>query len=522
MWHWWNSIVSEDILLHVNSSVPYLVERSIRDRAGHLGQDGALFVSSGKYTGRAADDKYVVYDEVSAAVIDWTGKVRKLGPAVYDELRADLLRKFHLLKRDLYLIEASAGAEQAYSLGVNLVTTSPVHALFCRTIMRPRKEKNPLGTFTIIHDADFEFDAKRYGLRSPTVIALNFTRKEILIGGTAYCGEIKKAIFTVMNTILPDYGVLPMHAGASADPKGQVSVFFGLSGTGKTTLSTDTGMNVIGDDEHGLSDKGIFNFEGGCYAKTDHLRATLEPEIYRATIRFGSLVENVVLDPETRRPDFDDRSRTENGRSTYPLAALPNIINDGQGQVPANFFFLSADALGVLPLVAQLDREQALYFFLLGYTAKVAGTEAGMTGITATFSHCFGAPFMVRRPRDYGNLLRGILDRHDVKVWLVNTGWFGGPYGVGKRYDLHLTRECIRAIQRGGAQDVRFSRDPVFNLAVPEGLGGIESRFFHPHVLWKNRDDYFTDAHRLKGLFDETYRKLAGRDPGHAENPAPV
>lgn len=512
MWHWWNGIISGDIHLHVNPVLPVLIEKALQARQGHLSVDGALVIQSGKFTGRAAEDKYIVKDETTENVIDWKGKVLPLGQNQFEELKTDFLRKMHVMKPEVFITEASAGADNAYSLGVNLITTSPVHAMFCRLIMRQKKEKNALGTFTIYHDPSFEFDAKKYNLRSSTVIALNFKKREILIGGTAYCGEIKKAIFTVMNTLLVDHGVLPMHSGANADSKGNVSVFFGLSGTGKTTLSTDSGMNVIGDDEHGLSERGIFNFEGGCYAKTFNLKASQEPDIYAATNRFGSLMENVVLD-EMARPLFEDKSATENGRSTYPLTALPSIINDGCGKIPSNFFFLCADAMGVLPLISQLDHEQAMYYFLLGYTAKVAGTEAGMKGISATFSHCFGAPFMMRHPEDYGHLLKRTLEKHQIKVWLVNTGWYGGPYGVGKRYDLGITRNCIRAIQRGEGDQVSFMKDPVFNLSIPESLNEVDRKFFQPQLLWDSKEEYFESARNLKSLFDETYRQRIKASP---------
>ncbi len=285
-------------------------------------------------------------------------------------------------------------------------------------------------------------------------------------------------------------------------------MFFGLSGTGKTTLSTDEGMSVIGDDEHGLSDRGIFNFEGGCYAKTYNLRSTTEPQIFKATNRFGSLMENVVLNMETREPEFSDKTITENGRSTYPLSFLENIINDGRGRIPSNFFFLSADAMGVLPMISQLDHEQAMYYFLLGYTAKVAGTEMNMKEISATFSHCFGAPFMLRRPADYGKLLKEFLATHKINVWLINTGWYGGPYGVGQRYNLSITRSCIRAIQKGEGENISFDSDNVFNLRIPEGLSDIDKSLFRPQKLWASEDEYFASARKLKNMFDEKYNSL--------------
>jgi phosphoenolpyruvate carboxykinase (ATP) len=508
MWQWWNGVISGEIPLHVNSSEAYLIEKTLMKRLGHLSADGALVVESGKFTGRAAQDKYIVRDETTEEIIDWEGKVLSLTDETFIDLKTDFLRRIHLLKPELFIMERSAGADATYAIGVNLLTTTPIHSLFCQLIMRERNESHPLGEFTIFHDPDFECDVNKYGLRSSTVIALNFKRREILIFGTGYCGEIKKAIFTVMNTLLPDYGVLPMHSGANADPQGNVSVFFGLSGTGKTTLSTDTGMKMIGDDEHGLSERGIFNFEGGCYAKTFNLKEHLEPDIYKATNRFGSLIENVALDKETRRPIFEDKSLTENGRSTYPLKALKSIIEDGKGKMPSNFFFLSADAMGVLPLVGELNHEEAAYYFLLGYTAKVAGTEIGMKGVTATFSHCFGAPFMMRHPEDYAHLLREIIKKNAIRIWMVNTGWYGGPYGVGRRYDLSLTRSCIRSIQNGGAHQATFVKDSVFSISVPTKLEGVDGRFLKPETLWEKQDEYFANARKLKELFDENYQKI--------------
>lgn len=508
MWEWWNGIVSGEIRTKVNPSSAYLIEKAIQKHQGKLALHGTLCVNSGKFTGRAAEDKYVVKNKASEKIIDWNAKIRELDEETFNELKIELLKKLHLIKPETYVVEASAGADPMYSLGVNLVTTSPVHALFCQQIMREKRENNPLGSFVIYHDPDLEFDAEKFGLRSSTVIAINFEGREILIGGTAYCGEIKKAIFSVMNTILPDYGVLPTHSGANVDQKGRVSVFFGLSGTGKTTLSTDEGLQVIGDDEHGISERGIFNFEGGCYPKTFNLTEAGEPQIYRAINRFGSLMENVTLDPETRRPNFEDKSITENGRATYPLSFLEDSIPDGRGEVPSQFFFLSADAIGVLPAISCLSDEQAMYYFLLGYTAKVGGTEVGLKGINVTFSHCFGAPFMMRAATDYGLLLKDILKKHNIKVWLVNTGWFGGAYGVGERYPLSFTRNSIRAIQKGLSSETVFTTDPVFSLRIPEYIEGIDKRFLHPQRLWESEKDYFEAAKNLKMQFDLNYQKV--------------
>lgn len=522
MWEWWNGIISGEIQIKVNPAPAFLIERTIQKFQGKLTRHGALCVNSGQFTGRAAEDKYIVRNRASENIIDWKGKIRELNDETFNELKVDFLKRLHLLKPETFIVEASAGADPMYSLGVNLITSSPVHALFCQQIMREKSEINSLGNFTIYHDPSLEFDAKKFRLRSSTVIAINFETKEIIITGTAYCGEIKKAIFSVMNTILPDYGVLPLHSGANSDAKGNVSVFFGLSGTGKTTLSADEGLQVIGDDEHGISDRGIFNFEGGCYAKTYNLTEQGEPQIYRAINRFGSLMENVVIDPESRGPHFDDKSITENGRATYPLSFLDDADHDGRGEIPTNFFFLSADAMGVLPAISSLDENQAMYYFLLGYTAKVAGTEIGLKGVSATFSHCFGAPFMMRPPMDYGILLKEFLQKHKIKVWLVNTGWFGGPYGIGKRYPLTFTRNCIRAIQQGKGREISFNTDPIFSLRIPEQIEGVDSKFLNPESLWQDKNEYLKNAVELKRQFDLNYQKVIEGSSyvvSHQENP---
>lgn len=508
MWHWWNSIISGEIPLHINSSEALLIEKSIQKRSGVLSSGGALVVHSGKFTGRATKDKYVIKDDVTENLIDWTSGIHPLDDHTFEEIKIDILKRFHILKPELYIIERSVGADENYSMGVNLITSSPYHALFFKIMMREKKDSNSLGEFTIYHDPELELDTKIRGLNSSTAVVINLKKREILIAGTAYCGEIKKAVFTVMNLILPDLGVLPMHAGANMDEEGKVCVFFGLSGTGKTSLSTDIGMKLIGDDEHGLSDNGVFNLEGGCYAKTYNLDPIQEPEIFKATNRFGSLIENVILEHETRRPIFESKTVTENGRSSYPLSSLGSIVENGRGKIPSHFFFLSADAMGVLPLISKLDNDQAIYYFLLGYTAKVAGTESGLKGITATFSHCFGAPFMLRKPSEYGKILKEFLDKHLINVWLLNTGWYGGIHSVGKRYDLNISRSCIKSIQKGELRKLTYSKDPVFNLSIPESLEFVEDRLLKPQLLWKNQSEYFSTANHLKTKFDQKYKDI--------------
>lgn len=507
MWNWWNSIVSGETPYVVNPPRALLIERSLQNRLGELTAGGALVVRSGKFTGRAAEDKYVVEDDYALKTIDWKERVRPLKLSTFNEMKEMILRHINIEKPQTYIMERSVGADPQYALGVRLITTSPVHALFASHIFRaPHTDAHALGEFTIYHDPHLEFDDKKFGLRSTTAIAISFETREILIAGTAYCGEVKKAIFTVMNTLLPDRGVLPMHTGASMNHAGEVSLFFGLSGTGKTTLSTDEGMRVIGDDEHGLSDRGTFNFEGGCYAKTYGLSEETEPQIFRASTVFGSLLENVVLD-EKRIPNFNNKEITENGRSTYPLSSLEDFVSEGRGGVPSHMFFLSADALGVLPAVAKLNQEQAMYFFLSGYTAKLGGTEAGLKGINTTFSHCFGAPFMMRRPMDYGLLLKDFLSRHNIGVWLINTGWYGGQYGVGERYKLKLTRSIIRSIQAGKGANAQFETEPVFGLQIPVQLGDVEKQYLNPRNLWKESAAYDKAAALLKAEFDENFQK---------------
>lgn len=505
---WWKEVLSDKIKIKINPPIATLIEDSLCGQQSLLSSSGAIVFKSGEFTGRAADDKYVVRNEASQGIIDWAGKILSLTDETFENIKREFFYHLEALESRIYMVESSAGADLNYSLGVQLLTPSPVHALFCRQIMREKQDKTQLGVFKIYHAPKLKVDHVKLGTRSATVIALNFKTKEIIICGTSYCGEIKKSIFTVMNTLLPDLGVLPMHSGACADGRGDVSVFFGLSGTGKTTLSADEGMSVIGDDEHGLTENGIFNFEGGCYAKTLNLKFSTEPQIFQATNRFGSLLENVTLNIDSREIDYSDDTLTENGRATYPLTYLENIVSDGRGKVPSNFFFLSADAMGVLPMISKLDHDQAMYYFLLGYTAKVAGTEMGMKGISATFSHCFGAPFMLRRAQDYGELLKEFLLKNKINVWLINTGWFGGQYGIGRRYDLSVTRSCIRAVQKGYAQNISFTKDEVFDLQVPDSLSNIDVNLFRPQKLWASEAEYFAAAKKLKSMFDDKFKSL--------------
>lgn len=508
MWKWWHGIISGETPLDVNPSVALLVEKSLQSKKGSLSSKGSLVISTGAHTGRAANDKYVVKDNFSQSVIDWENNIHQMDLATFNTIKGEVLKKINLLKNHTFVMERSVGADHRYAMGVKFISTSAPHALFCHNIFRPRLDEHPLGDFTIYHDPELELSYKRLGLKSPTVIAICFKTQEIVIAGTGYAGEIKKSIFSVMNTLLPESGILPLHSGGNINPQGKVSLFFGLSGTGKTTLSTDEGLKLIGDDEMGLSHTGVFNFEGGCYAKTFNLKEETEPEIFRATNRFGTLLENVVLDHQTREPVYHDRTVTENGRATYSLQALEDFVFDGKAGIPSNIFFLSADALGVLPAVSKLDHDQAMFYFLSGYTAKLAGTELGATEVQTVFSHSFGAPFMMRRPMDYGILLKQFLKNHDITVWLINTGWYGGIYGLGRRYPLSFTRDCIRAIQHGAGEKAIFVQDDIFSLSIPVELGDVDSHYLHPVNLWPDEETYRASAISLRDRLISNFKKF--------------
>lgn len=507
--NWWNELLTTNVEVQDNLACCELVERSLRENEKNsLSADGSLVITTGHFTGRAVDDKYVVFESFSERAIDWKANINKMEISQFDKLKKDVLTSFESGASPIYVMNRSVCANHDFAMEVRLLTNLASSALFAYNIFRDPLLNYPMEHYTIYHKPDFHADPAKYSLRSPTVIAINFQSCEIIIVGTGYAGEIKKSIFSVLNTLLPEKNVLPMHTGANIDQAGNSSLFFGLSGTGKTTLSTDEGISLIGDDEHGLGQNGIFNFEGGCYAKTNGLTFEREPDIYKASNHFTSLLENVVLDNRTRKPNFEDTSLTENGRSTYSLKTLDTIAPSGTGPIPKNIFFLSADALGVLPAISKLSPEQAMFYFLSGYTAKLAGTEVGLKGIKTTFSHCFGAPFMMRRSHDYGNLLKDFLLKNPIDVWLVNTGWYGGVYGRGKRYPLSFTRQCIRAVQQGQASGVEYKIDEVFNLAIPQKLGEADVYYLNPQKLWTDQNEYLSMALDLKNKFEENYKKL--------------
>ena len=503
---WWSDFLTDRVSYLHNEDVATLIQRALHSHEGELSDQGALVVKTGTFTGRATEDKYVVQDKYSEDRIDWKN-VKALSQRQFDNIKNEFVRDYNHKARTLYLMERSVCADQEFSLGLRLVTPQASHALFASHIFREKVSDPALGFYTIYHCPDLELEYEGLGIRSSTVIALNFTSQEILVGGTGYAGEIKKAVFSVLNTILPDHNVLPIHAGSNIDENNNTSVFFGLSGTGKTTLSTDIGKKIIGDDEHGLTSGRIFNFEGGCYAKTYKLNSESEPQLYSAINRFGSVMENVYLD-DNHSPDFNNKTLTENGRATFPLKYLEEHHTPGVAPFPRNFFFLSADAMGVLPAISKLDHEQIIFYFLSGYTAKLAGTEIGLAGVKATFSHCFGAPFMMRHPSVYASLLSDIINKKAAKFWLINTGWYGGTYGIGSRYDLSLTRSLVRAVQRGDFDNTSFVREPFFGLNIPESAESIDSKWFNPSSLWKDLQEYEKTADYLKNLFQENFAKF--------------
>jgi phosphoenolpyruvate carboxykinase (ATP) len=504
--------ISGAATVHANLTAPGLYAHALRRGEGRLSADGAFMAVTGQHTGRSVQDKFVVDDpEVHDAI--WWGKINQpMKPESFagltKKVRTWLGQKAELFTQDLY-----AGADPAHRIRVRLVTTNAWHALFARNMfIRPPQEElagfKP--DFTILHAPEYEASPDEDGCRTGTVIALSFAARTICIAGTSYAGEIKKSIFTVMNWLLPERGVLPMHCSANVGKAGDTALFFGLSGTGKTTLSSDPERSLIGDDEHGWSDTGIFNFEGGCYAKVIKLSQEAEPQIWAASHRFGAVLENVVSD-ELGHLDLDDNSLTENTRSCYPLEFIPNTAADGVGALPRNVVMLTADAFGVLPPIAKLTPAQAMYHFLSGYTARVAGTEKGLgKEPQATFSTCFGAPFLPRRPEVYGKMLAERIARDGADCWLVNTGWTGGSYGTGKRMSIHHTRALLRAALDGSLAKVEFVKDPFFGLMMPKSLPGVPSEVLNPRETWADKAAYDRTAQQLVSLFEKNFETFAG------------
>ncbi|MFN9308466.1 phosphoenolpyruvate carboxykinase (ATP) [Gemmatimonas sp.] len=503
--------------VHWNYVAPELIESAIRRGEGTLAHMGPFVAITSPHTGRSPNDKFVVQEPSTEADVDW-GKVNQpISPEHWATLKADVQAYLNGLD-ELFVQDLYCGADPATRLSVRYVLPNAWHAAFVRNMfIRPdiAELAGFLPNFTVYHAPEMQADPARHGTRTGTFIVLNLAERAILIGGTRYAGELKKAMFTVMNYLLPRQGVLSMHCSANIGRDGDTALFFGLSGTGKTTLSADPERGLIGDDEHGWSSDGTFNFEGGCYAKAINLSAEGEPDIYQTTQMFGTILENVVLNQPSRTVDFANQSITENTRASYPLPYIGNHVPSGRGGHPKNVVFLTADAFGVLPPIARLTPEQAMYYFLSGYTAKVAGTERGVTEPQATFSACFGAVFLVWHPTKYAEMLGALLKEHGSQVWLVNTGWSGGPYGVGRRMKLGYTRAMVRAALGGALDGTEFVADPVFGLHIPKWVPDVPGEVLEPRGTWANGAEYDAQAQKLAGMFRENIRKF-----GDAVSPA--
>ncbi|MBP8931095.1 MAG: phosphoenolpyruvate carboxykinase [Paracoccus sp.] len=498
---------------YYNLLEPALIEAAIQRGEGRLGLGGAFLVSTGAHTGRSPKDKHVVRTPSVENTIWWENN-REMTPEAFDRLHADMLA--HMKGKDYFVQDLFGGADPALRLDVRVVTELAWHGLFIRHLLRRPAATELAGfvpEFTIINCPSFKADPARHGCRSETVIALNFDKKLILIGNTAYAGENKKSVFTLLNYLLPEKGVMPMHCSANhaiGNPADS-AIFFGLSGTGKTTLSADPSRTLIGDDEHGWSNNGIFNFEGGCYAKTINLSAEAEPEIYATCSKFGTVIENMVYDPDTLVLDFEDNSITDNMRCAYPLDFISNASDSSLGGQPKNVIMLTCDAYGVLPPIARLTPAQAMYHFLSGFTSKTPGTEIGVTEPQPTFSTCFGAPFMPRRPEVYGKLLQDKIAQTGATCWLVNTGWTGGAFGTGKRMPIRATRALLTAALDGSLNDATFRKDPNFGFEVPVSVPGVEDKLLDPRETWADASAYDSQAKKLVGMFSDNFAQYADK-----------
>jgi phosphoenolpyruvate carboxykinase (ATP) len=498
-----------------NLSAAEVYEHALRNGEGQIAHMGPLVVMTTPHTGRSPDDKFIV-DEPSSRDKVWWGKInRPISEDKFEQIRRRLLA--YLQGRTVYVQDCYGGTDPEYRVALRVITEYAWHALFARHLfVRPdwTRVGEHVPEYTVLCAPGFCADPEIDGTRTGTFILMHFGRRLILIGGTRYAGEIKKSIFTLLNYLLPQRGVLPMHCSANMGPRGDVAVFFGLSGTGKTTLSADPTRSLIGDDEHGWTDQGVFNFEGGCYAKVIRISPDSEPEIYACTRRFGTILENVVMNPVTRRLEFDNASITENTRAAYPVSYIPRAELSGRGGHPSNIIMLTCDAFGVMPPVARLSQAEAMFHFLTGYTAKVAGTEAGLGAEPqATFSTCFGAPFMVLHPGVYARMLGEKIERHKVDCWLVNTGWTGGPFGVGQRMWLKNTRSIIRAILEGSLRQIETRPDPIFGLQIPRHCPGVPDELLRPRNTWANPAEYDARARSLREQFIHNFEQFASEVP---------
>lgn len=495
--------------LQQNLSVARLVERVLDREEGVLTATGAINATTGKYTGRSPKDKFIVKDEITENTVDWGSVNQPIDEAAFDNLYKKVI-DYLLEKEEIFRFQGFAGADENYRLPIQVFNEFAWHNLFARQLfIAPTKEEleNHEPEFTVISAPRFKADPEVDGTNSETFIIISFKKRVVLIGGTEYAGEIKKSIFSVMNYLLPQKNVLSMHCSANVGQEGDVALFFGLSGTGKTTLSADPYRRLIGDDEHGWSPNGVFNIEGGCYAKCVNLSKEKEPQIYKA-IRFGSVLENVIIDEETSEPDYDDTSLTENTRAAYPLENMDNIVKPSVAGHPNTIIFLTADASGTLPPISKLTKEQAMYHFLSGYTSKLAGTERGVTEPEATFSACFGAPFLPLAPVKYADMLGEKIDQYNTNVFLVNTGWTGGPYGVGERIKLSYTRAMVHAALEGELNNIETVRDGIFGLDIPVHVAGVPDQVLVPKNTWEDKAAYDQAAKELAMKFHENFKKF--------------
>ena len=494
--------------VHWNLSPAALYEEALRRGEAQLASEGPLVARTGQHTGRSPNDKFVVREASSEQHVHWGSVNRPIDESQFDAVHRDMMT--YVQDKDLFVLDAWGGTDPTFRLPIRVVTEFAWHNLFARNMFLPENDPDKRSShrpeFTVIDLPNFRSDPAKHGTRSDVFILVHFGRKLVLIGGTHYAGEIKKSIFTILNYTLPLQGVMPMHCSANIGADGDTALFFGLSGTGKTTLSSDPRRRLIGDDEHGWSDTGVFNFEGGCYAKVIKLSAEAEPQIFATTRRFGTILENVVADPETRLLDLDDASLTENTRASYPIDFIDNAEMTGRGPHPKNVIMLTADAYGVLPPIARLTPDGAMYHFLSGYTARVAGTEKGVTEPKAAFSTCFGAPFLPLNPNVYARMLGEKIATHGARVWLVNTGWTGGPYGVGSRMKIAHTRAMITAALTGQLDAVEYRRHPIFNIEVPATCPGVPDSVLDPRTTWPDAGKYDEQARRLAGMFVENFK----------------
>ncbi|MEP1231395.1 MAG: phosphoenolpyruvate carboxykinase [Litorimonas sp.] len=510
-----------DYNIHWNWEPARFYEMAVRNEDAQIAKGGALVVKTGKHTGRSATDKFVVRDAETENTVWWDGNAQ-MSPAHFVALRKDF--EAHMSGMTLYGQDTFGGADMDHRLPTQIITEFAWHGLFVHHLLR-QPTASELDSFapefTIINLPSFRADPKRHGTNSETVIAVNMSERVVLIGGTSYAGETKKSVFSALNYYLPEKRVMPMHCSVNVDDNDNGAIFFGLSGTGKTTLSANPDRILVGDDEHGWSENGLFNFEGGCYAKMIKLSKESEPEIFATTSQWGTVLENVVMDPETRELDFNDNSLAENSRGAYDLTAIPNASPTGKCGQPKTLVMLTADAFGVLPPIAKLTPQHAMYHFLSGYTAKVAGTEKGVTEPTATFSACFGAPFMPRHPTVYGELLRDLIALHDVDCWLVNTGWTAGPYGTGYRMPIKATRTMLNAALDGSLAQGEFRKDPNFGLMVPTAIKGVETSLLDPRSTWSDGAAYDAQAQKLVDMFVDNFAKFEGHVTDDVRNAAP-